>query len=375
MKSAEPYTANQIPTVERLTKQAMLYGFATLMHAIRPIITKEIQVHDKENSLENKVLTSGPCMWAFKHETTFDAANIMPIWKRIYSLPELKIVAKYFEGKEKVIDRLAGQFMMHVFRPNRGGWKTEEERKQMSEDNKRIFETLKSNYLRGTHCVIFPEGTTETDGTVIPIKAGCYNLSFIKQENLFFKIPIIPSGITYDRFAGGKHWLTGKRRYLAFINIGTPFTYEKAHDEIKQDIKHHADKMRNALIDCNTITTAQLAGEYIVRRAMDGKTQVTQEQLQRTVAARVAELRKLEGLVFDTALLKEKTCEKRVSTLYNNLEDYFAKEDEISLERVLLEPNNVEYKKKNPLRYSANRIMQVCEKRQDINEILERTRI
>ena len=108
---------------------------------------------------------------------------------------------------------------------------------------------------------------------------------------------------------------------------------------------------------------------------MEGKTQVTQEQLQRSTAIRIAELRKLEGLVFDTALLNEKTCEKRISTLYDNLEDYFATDNEVILERVLLEPNSVEYKKKNPLRYSANRIIQVCEKRPEINEILERTRI
>lgn len=375
MESKEPYTTSQPPTTELLLKRILFYSFATLMQVLRPIITKEIQIHDKEKTLENKMLTSGPCIWAFKHETTFDAANITSMWKKIYSLPDIKIIAKHFEGKEKIADYLISPFLLHVFRPSRGGWKTEEERKQMDEENRKTFETLKSNYLRGAHCVIFPEGTTDTDGTVIPIKAGCYNISFIKQDNLFLKIPIIPVGITYDRFAGGKHWLTKKIRYLAFINIGTPFTYEKAHDDTKQDIKHHTNRVRDTLIDCNTITTSQLAGEYVVRSATEGKTTVTHEQLQRTVAARVAELRKLEGLVFDTALLGDKTREKRVSTMYENIQDYFAKENELSLERVLLEPDIVGYKKKNPLRYSANRIIQLSEKRADISDILERTRI
>ena len=365
-----------------LLKLPVLYGFSYVMHALRPLITDKIQVSDKEGVLKNKELTSGPRLWAIKHETIMDPVNIMPLWRQISYLPDLKIAAKEFKGKERILDFLFGSLFFHVYRLSRGEGADEEDRKQMDMKNKKSLEAARARYLNGAHNIIFPEGTTDTDGTVFPIKSGCYNLSFMGD----FKIPILPMGITYDFFAGRNNCLTGKKRNLAFINLGKPFVYEKAYDNVKQDIRAHTNRVRDVLIGLNTITVSQLAGEYILKQAIAGNNHINRQQLQKVVSARVDGLRGLEGLTFDEALLENNSCEKRIEMLYNNLGNYFAAEDKISIERVLLEPENIKYekghplryagyKKGNPLRFCANRLIQVSEKRPDIEEVLERTRL
>ena len=359
----------------RIIKLPILYSISCIMQALRPIITEETHVHDRENVLKNYELTSKPCLWLFKHETTLDPVNLIPLWRKTASLPDMKIVAKHFNARiEKVFGAFLKPFILNVHRPNRGEGKTEEERKRMKLENQKKIELIKNNYLKGTHCIMMPEGTTETDGTVFPIKSGCYNLSFIEHEGSTVKIPIIPVGLTYDPLSGRKHWLTGKRRNLVFINIGKPFTYEKSYDDIKQDIKHHKERVMDALIDCNTVTAAQLAGEYLIQRANEGRLGAGEAQLQKIVAARAEGLSRLEGLAFDKALLDREQRRKRVGNLYEGIQGYFADKQNISLERVLLETSHLTYKRDNALRYCANRLIQAAERRADISEVLERTR-
>ncbi len=358
-----------------LLKLPVLHSLTYAMKMLRYVITEETQIEDKSKVFGNRELLSGPCLWIIKHETTLDPVNIMPLWREAAHKPDMKFVAKQFNTTvEKVFGAVCKPFIINFYRPGRGEAKTPEDKARMEAENKESMKIIKSHYLRNVHCAIMPEGTTETDGTVYPIKSGCYTLSSIENKGELVKIPMLPIGLTYDMLSGGKHWLTGKRRTLVFVNMAKPITYEKFSEDIKQDIKYHTRKVRDILVAHNTITTAQLAGEYITIRASKGEQELSESRLQDLVAARIEGLSKLEGLTFDRALLNETKRQNRVANLYNNIQDYMTGENKVSLEKVLLEADPVTYKKKNPLRYCANRLIQASEQREDMREVLDRTR-
>lgn len=372
-------------TLEHLLKAPMLYACSTLTQMLRPIITKEVQIYDREDFLRRTELNSQPCLWLFKHETTFDMINILPLWKKVSSSPHLKIMAREFTGAEKIIDYLLGPFFFHVQRTDRAESLDAEERRKLALANKEKIEETKRNYLDGVHTVIMPEGTTDTDGTVFPIKAGCYNLASLEHENSMLTAQNIPVGLTYDPFSAPKHWLTKKGRNLVFINIGSPFTYEKQSENPKEDLKLHTKRVQDILIGCNTITAAQLAGEYLLKSAERGKRNISELELQSIVRMRVEDLSKLGGTVFDTALLDNDSRRQRVLALYENLiGDYISENGDLNLERILLVPEiedyrkdnplrYAQYKKKNRLRYCANRITQAAERSPYTKEVLEET--
>lgn len=376
----------------QLIKRPIMAGIMVAMDLLQGPITEEVQLHGQEHLLqENGNPRPGPYLWLSKHEVSADVINFIPYWMDIdpslrFDLRGAMRNFKKSEWRFRLLDALIlRHFTYHVNRTSRGEGNSLEEIEQLRAENGNNFRRVRENYERGIHALMFPEGTTQTDGTVFPIKAGCYNIAKIEREDKSIDvITTIPIGLTYDHISGDQDFFFQRmQRKHAFVNIGKPFYYEplprrkNETDEsyVKADIANHTHRVREQLIQLNTFTVAQLAGEYVLRKVEAGRKEVSKEELEDILSQRVERLQRLPQTTFDDQLHNEYGQHHRVEQFWDGLErrGYIDHEGTLDSQKALLAPDLKHYKRDNALRYCVNRVRQLGEYRDDVRSALETT--
>ncbi len=376
----------------QLVKRPIMAGIMMAMDLLRGPLTEEIQLHGQQHLLQEKGEPHpGPYLWLSKHEVSMDVINVVPYWMDLDLSQrfDLRGAMRNFKKNEYVFRALDSavlqHFTYHVSRTSRGEGSSPEEIERLRAENEQHFQQVRENYGKGIHALIFPEGTTQTDGTVFPIKAGCYNIAKIEREDKSIDvITTIPIGLTYDHISGDQDFFFQRiQRKHAFVNIGEPFYYEPLvrregeNDEsyVKADIQNHTHRVRERLIDLNTFTVAQLAGEYVLRSAEAGRRKISKEELEDILSQRVERLQRLPQTTFDDQLENEYGRHNRIEQFWNGLErrGYVDHEGNLDLQKTLIVPGLKHYKRDNGLRYCVNRVRQLGEHRDEIKMVLEST--
>lgn len=397
-------------------KRPILSGLMAMIDLLQEIYTEEIQLHGQDNLLQDNLFQNsrdwdslnpdgkqpfpGPYLWLCKHEVSMDVINLVPLWMDLH--PSLRFdfqtAMRNFKEEERVLKMLDAlvlkHFTYHVSRTSRGEGASLNEVEKLRRENEQQFQKVREGYRKGIHAVLFPEGTTQTDGTVFPIKSGCYNLAKIESTNGNIEngsievITTVPVGLTYDHLSGKANPLFPSiPRKQVFINIGKLFHYkplphsepETADAYVKADIKNHARRVRESLIQLNTFTVAQLAGEYVFSKALAGRKVISSAELEDILTERVELLGKLPQTVFDEKLQDEEGRRYRLEQFWNGLErkEYLTENRsghaKLSAEKILSLPSLKHYKRDNPLRYCVNRIMQLGYYRDDVKLVFEKT--
>lgn len=365
--------------LDYITIKPLMNVCCSITSFVQPFYAEEVQIHNASNVLESG--EPGPYLWLPKHETVYDHLFIIPLWKYTPSKPRIKIAKRTApHWMEHFLDKtLLRPFVFQVRRTTKGEGHNLEAKVAMHEENQEKLSQLEHGYRDGVHALMFPEGTTNSDGTVFPIRAGCYQASKVDSQEIVETVAIIPIGLTVDFLAGDKHWLTRKDRYVVFVHPGKPFfydpieglTYEAPLSEIRRDRANHTRKIKKAFLDLNVITPSQLIGEYFLQKVKKSVTSVSREELYSLVSDRAEAFKQL-GVAIDHALLEKSGLQERVDNVYSSLlHQGYVHENNINKEKVLHNPKKEVYKKENPLRFCANRLLHVAEDRQDIQDVLK----
>ncbi len=371
-----------------LTKRTMLGLYAGITALTRPLFTEETQVTGIDN-LEGKVNSKWGALWLGKHDAMMDGLNLPPLWFQLPGLPSLRGVSRteYIKiSTHPTLSRYLSSALSWVMRNtifhevHRTSLMADLPRPEVAglrEQNKRTILQLQNLYRQGIHIAIMPEGTTKTDGRISAIKSGAYDLC---QPD----VQIIPFGNTYDFMSGDKN-IFGHPRDLVFVNFGMPFYYQHvAREHREPDLTYRArDKanfcrlIQDQFMDLNTLTTSQLAGEYVVHLAAQGEKRFTRRDLERVVSQRVNAFRQMKNVVIDRALLDSLTAQRRMDCFYQALQErgYMDGDGTIRAEKALLVPDDIKvYKRQNPLRYMTNRLIGIAEARPAVAEVLRETK-
>ncbi len=376
----------------QLFKRPIMAGIMVAMDLMQGSHTEEIQLHGQQHLLhENGKPLPGPYLWLSKHEVSMDVINVVPYWLDIdpHLRFDLRGAMRNFKKSEYVFRALDAailrHFTYHVSRTSRGEGNSPEEIERLRTENEEHFQQVRENYRNGIHALMFPEGTTQTDGTVFPVKSGCYNIAKIEREDGSIDlITTIPIGLTYDHISGDQDFLFQRiQRKHAFVTIGKPSYYEPLarregeSDEsyVKADIGNHTRRVRERLIDLNTFTVAQLAGEYVLRSAEAGRREISKNELEDIVSQRVERLQRLPKTTFDDQLGNEYGRRHRIEQFWEGLErrGYVDYDGNLDLQKTLVVPGFEHYKRDNPLRYCVNRVQQLGNYRDDIRSVFETT--
>ncbi len=375
----------------QLVKRPIMAGIMIAMDLLRGPLTEEVQLHGHEHLLqEDGEPLPGPYLWLSKHEVSMDVINFVPYWMDIDpSLRfDLRGAMRNFKKNEFVFQALDAlilrHFTYHVSRTSRGEGKSPEEIERLRAENERHFQQVRENYGNGIHALMFPEGTTQTDGTVFPVKSGCYNVAKIEREEGMDVITTIPIGLTYDHISGNNDFLFPRiQRKQAFVNIGEAFYYEplaRRENEteeayVKADIGNHTRRVRERLINLNTFTVAQLAGEYVLRKAEAGSRVLSKNELEDILSQRVERLQRLPKTTFDDQLGNEYGRRYRIEQFWEGLEQqhFIDTDGTLDISRTLLLPALPHYKRDNALRYCVNRVRQLGYQRDDVKSVFETT--
>jgi len=272
----------------------------------RSFYTEELQLFGAEKLIEPDSPVHGPCVWACKHEEyPDDIFNLASLWPDIPGRPLPKIMAR----KIPVISRLP--YIQEVIRqqdiPKNADPNTI---RRIREKNAAKIANMKSYYARGWHTAMFPEGSTNTDGSVLRIRSGIYNMSHIQTEELEV-IPVIPVGLTYDHLTGDKPFW--RRRKRVFVAVGDPILYEPSLGLKKDDIKNFTDQVHHAFVSSSVITMPQLASNYITRHSS-----FTYTEYRKSIRKTIDLLATLDNLILDQGLLDERR-EQRIGSSFERL--------------------------------------------------------
>ena len=370
----------------RLLKRPFIGGVAHLVRRLQRIKTEEVQVFGSENVLENE--DRGPFLWLIKHESTYDFYYIFPLWLDLSTRRDIRIAKRMPPrfGLEAILDYTILRGLIFHFRRNFMGEADSAEQKQSNRlKNVSKFDAVRRNYMRGIDAVMFPEGTAVTTGYIHPIRSGCYNCAQIQRADGGFDVVAnVPVGLTIDLMSGSWNPSTRKPRHLAFVYAAKPFYYEPVagltadptSDDLKNDAAHHTTRVFNSFIDLNVYTAAQLAGEYIIRKATARRFDLTKEEVAKVVRARAERIKGVAGAAVDRALLdSEKSFGQRVDNYFDSLlRMNYVSGGEVDSSRTLTEPEPGQaFRRKNPLLFCANRLRHVAEERPHIKRILDET--
>ncbi|MBI2545850.1 hypothetical protein HYV81_01595 [Candidatus Woesearchaeota archaeon] len=332
----------------------------------------------------------GPVLWLPKHETSLDFF-LLYHWMDLPSQPDIRIVKRKprldsLSGiGEWVLDHiLLWPFIVEVGRASQGDTKNERDAERTKIDNQRKLAAIAEKYHHGVHAIMWPEGTTSTDGTIYPIKAGCYYASVLRGDSGIETVAFAPIGLTVDLLSG-RRLSSGKNSHLIFVNFSRPFLYEPVQrrpnesngEYIRADVEHHTRRIREAYIDLNVYTAAQLGGEYLVRLAQEkGKQRLTLDNLCALVSIRAEAVSKLPNTAVDYALGSKEGLMGRVENMFGFLHRFGYMEDGVlNSERVLFspDPKKVNFKQQNPLLFCANRLHDVMDRRFEVAQIMQGT--
>lgn len=379
------FEATEQPSwVSRWIRRPVLDAAATLAAAARYRITDGMQV-----TAPPWIDTLHPeqvFVWLSVHQTTLDFLNLLPLRQGLPVGIDMRIAARTFKGKvSAALSRaVVDPFLFHVHRTSMDEGGTPEERDAMRAANAKTMAEVRAGMKRRVHAVMFPEGTTMSDGRIGEVKKGCLELVRMPREDGSFDVvPVAPIGFTIDMLAAPPHQ-RGKH-YLTFVNVREPIIYapakpwpgESAAAYAKRDAQLFVDRVRSELIAATTITTSQLTGVYLMRELEQRRFDVHKPALARFIGERAQAMHRL-GYDVDRALLTPEGVHERVEALWSNLRrlDYIDEDRNgvgvICRERLLREGFDERfprtkarhfkpYKHTNPLRYCANRLLQLME--------------
>ncbi len=389
------------PFVSRYVKRPVVTALSGLSTIVKRRITAETQIQGGKWLAQ---LPKGqPLVWLMTHQTTLDFVNLFPLQQHIPGTPDLKIASRTFGCSlgGKLLSFFAKPFIFHLHRTSMGDGATKEQKealKTMSPAERTALEAklaekkaalqavndvtmseIRARFGWGGHVAMFPEGTTMTDGRVFKVKKGFCSLIRVPQADGTEQIvPIAPVGYTLDLLAGPP----GK--YLNFVKIGEPIVYEpqaplrgeSAEAYRRRDGDALANLVHAKLLSLSTVTASQLAGVALLRKIESGTTELRPTELLAAIH-RTARRASEAGYAVDAKLLDAEDCRARFTQLWANLEaqGYIRVDGKgratIDAERLGREKLNADYdvdhplryngyKQANPLRYCANRLLQVC---------------
>ncbi len=304
-----------------------------LLYSWHRKITSEMVLNVHEDA---KDVIQADAIWAVKHETTPDFINVLPALVAMNEgKPALKGIMKTLDMKKEPALWLLSQpvrpFSYQVKRPrlkNVSDPKRVREAKQYNADIVASARRHLQDSNQPTQVLIFPEGTTYTDGSVSYLHNGVFEIS---RDGA----PVVPVGLNYDLIAGEKR-PDSKYKYRVFMNVGKPFYYKPEKKQargwalVKDRIMHLVKKMpqerevfreylSDRIIKLQTITAGGLIGYELIKLKEQGSRSVNKSDISRIVRAKA---KALEGLSpIDPALLKTGEAEGLIERAWKNLCD------------------------------------------------------
>ena len=368
------------PFAARFIKRPVVALLAGLANLLRPIITAETQI--KGGEWITKLSPRQPMVWLVTHQTTLDFVNLFPLQRKLPGKPSFMIASRVLASK--VASFLVKPFVFHLNRTSMGeGGGKQDAAMQAANDS--ILARMRARFGWGGHVAIFPEGTAMTSGRIMKVKwRGFFSLIRVGQPDGTVKIvPTAPVGYTLDLLAGPRG------RYLNFVNPGEPLVYEPSPQRAgesaeayeKREGEAFASKVHARMLALSTVTASQLAGVYL----MD-KTAVSRGEVLAFLHGKAREAARA-GYHVDDALLDPRTCGERIDYLWSNLkregyitdagngmwtvvEERFGRE-QLNTKYGVDDPRRYRgYKQANPLRYCANRLIQVMESDSRLRELI-----
>ena len=273
-------------------------------------------------------------VWAIKHETTYDFINVLPSLVSLNKTKAgLKAIMQTMDASKDPLLWLMLQpvspFAYQVKRPRVANITDAAKVREAKNYNEDIIASARGdlqNEETPTQVLIFPEGTTCTDGRVIYLHNGVFEMS---RDGA----PVVPVGLNYDLIAGEKR-SDGNYKYRAFMNVGKPFYYKpekadvKGWSLVKDRIMHYVTTMpkereifrehlTERMVDLQTITCGGLMGHEILKLRDAGVSVVDKGTLSSAIEAKVKALS--EHSPIDDALLNPAQAELLVEQAWTTL--------------------------------------------------------
>ncbi|MBI5073075.1 hypothetical protein HZA99_04615 [Candidatus Woesearchaeota archaeon] len=391
------YRAGPTPLKDRLFRSSVFCAFAGVSWLIREHTAEHFslkgfeEVFNPEQGEQGEQGEEGikpPYLILLQHTTWYDFSNMLPVWFQFPSGHTFNAVTRrdYFPKippLNALVNGLAGAVSLPVYGMSSGKADSPEEREKRSRMNREVQEQVIAAYAKGISISLAPEGTSKGNGRISPIKAGAYHYShFTTADGAAYAVPCVPIGVTYD-FLSGKE-KNGKRKQRVFARIGQPFMYSPVPRREREEPKayEHRDKeafnrkTRDAYIDLNTITAAQLASIFIYDKLERGQRTTTVGEFQIGIQDMVANLAEMPDVYLDQFLLDKEERKERLFLLYHALiqEGYLAPtsygQHSICQSRAEQEPPLATFKKENILLHTYNKIAEVMEERAEIREAI-----
>lgn len=366
------------PFTSKWVKRPVVAALTFVMTLLQRRITSERQVAGGEWTQNLKI--GQPLVWLATHQTSLDFVNLLPLQRVIPGNPSFKIASRVLKGglAAKIATFLIKPFVFHLNRTKMEKGVSPEEAARLTAENAETLAGIRDGFRWGQHVVLFPEGTTMTDGRIFEVKKGFLQLSRVPQPGGGERIVKVAAiGYTLDPLA------CPPGKYLNFVNAGhdvltyaplTPRPGESAKDYAKRDATAFCSTVQKRLIAQSTVTASQLASVYVMGRIAQNDLQMDYGPLHDFIRDK-AKAAAAAGYHVDESLLTAEGCAGRCRLLWQNLirEGYVRDQSEgfvIQAERMQREAINTDfepndprrykgYKQENPLRYCGNRLLQV----------------
>jgi len=368
------------------------YKFTTLiaetMERIRPHFTEQVYITGIDNLRENSDPENppikGPLLYIIGHESWWDFVDLPPIWSALPRKPMLKVVARdnysHFPPLDFLINRFFSPFTVTVQRSwNMEGLSDEEKEKLRKENNKKLnslFSDENNSYDRA----ILPESSTKKNGAFNKIRSGAWRASHRVNNGKLEVLNCVPVGNTFD------HISSVLEKHLTFVNIGEIFQYspleyiegESEEDYTRRDIAAFAKVIKDRFVDLHTFTIGQLGGMSLLSRAMKRYQSFSRLDLLKEIQEAVEALKQIKDgrPVYIDPAVNNGDFSSRFNNFIENLHfkgyvSYVSNGTlRINQDRLMETPSNKRYKKDNPLRYLANKLIDVAQERNEVDWVV-----
>ncbi len=385
------YKADQTPFGTRLFRSSVLSAFGAISSVVRSFTSEHFSVEGFDETFVQEGAVKPPYLLLVQHTTWYDFSNIFPLW---FAFPEGHIFnavtrRDYFPKiptLNAITNALASAVSLPVYGVSSTGTDSAHERERRMRINKEVEQQVIAAYAKGISVALAPEGTTKGNGAISRIRAGAYHYSHFAEDEIRYSIPCVPLGVTYDFLSGKER--NGKRKQRVFARVGQPFFYTPVSEVEGEGVVayQHRDKeafnqqIKDAYIDLNTITAAQLASVFIYEKLEKRERTTTFGEFQAKIHYMAQNAQEIFGIGMDPLLLDESERGARLFSLYHALikEGYFAPANNghhsICESRAQREPDIAVFKKENVLLHTYNKIAEVMEERPQIRDAIRSVR-
>jgi 1-acyl-sn-glycerol-3-phosphate acyltransferase len=370
-------------------RRGLTTAFAGIMTVVQPLFTEETQVHGLENLAEDEMVSGNPLpgrvMLLPQHRSYNEFVNTPPLLPKFPQRNAMKVAARH----KWLVLPLSG-LLFHVHRMHLKQDASNAQKQKMKKHNAKMLYNVVHNFRKGIDAVIFPEGTTKSDGTILKIRSGAYTIARANYKLCGPTLHCVPVALTYDFMAGKP--LFRIRRDLVYANFGKPFKYTPSEtqglsskENLEIDRKEFNKRIRDAYLDLHTVTVSELGGWYVQTLLKQNHNPseykgISFEGLAYAIEIMVDHLSKIEGLDMDRVLGNGALArEKRIRRFYDILhkKGYVFRdngvEDQIDHTRVFQEPKKGKnFKHENPLLYMINSLQEIVNEREAVNNAMKK---